>query len=206
MLGPLVQRRLILRSAACQRRCFGVKNPFRVLGIPDGSSISIARKRFLELALPHHPDTDDGRDGDGGGSSAAFVRIRQAYERIRDGKGDGTPEVASGSDPTTSWTDWTEEGFLQWFFDQTGLRLTPDQRREMVNLYRSRVPGHRYEGPSWEVCRRLVEYQEIFLRQRQQQQQEQQERRHSFSTRKEGKGGSHAATNPNPMRRKRRRR
>ncbi|OEU12848.1 hypothetical protein FRACYDRAFT_244121 [Fragilariopsis cylindrus CCMP1102] len=77
-----------------------IKNPFRVLGLPSFTSFSIVQKKFLKLAIKHHPDTkavdnnDTGNTVTGTGtgtmdSSAPisvnddFVRIRTAYEQIR---------------------------------------------------------------------------------------------------------------------------
>jgi curved DNA-binding protein CbpA len=177
-------------------------SPFRVLGIPPNSSLETARKAFVKLAIQHHPDTNEGDDV----SAQQFMRIRQAFERIRD---DGSKNVINGNfnasdddggddDEEHPSASWTEEDFLQWFFEHTGLRLTSDQRRELVHLYRSRIPGGRYDGPSWELARRLVTEQDAFLRQRHQQQQ----RGHSFAA---SSGGKKESSDGNPIRRKRRR-
>jgi curved DNA-binding protein CbpA len=155
-------------------------NPFRVLGIPPNSSMETAQSAFIKLAIQHHPDTNEGDEK----SVQNFVRIRQAFERIRDHSKnrakDGTGSRKDDGDdsgykhPPGSWT---EDDFLQWFFEQTGMRLTSDQRQELVHLHRSRIPGGRYDGPSWELARRLAFEQDAFLHQRYQQQQ----RGHSFA-------------------------
>ncbi|OEU06593.1 hypothetical protein FRACYDRAFT_254315 [Fragilariopsis cylindrus CCMP1102] len=75
------------------------KNPFRVLGLPSFTSFSIVQKKFLKLAMTHHPDTkadnnnNDTGTGTGTGTGTTgnapnsinddFVRIRTAYEQIR---------------------------------------------------------------------------------------------------------------------------
>ena len=67
------------------------KNPFRVLGLPSFTSFSIVQKKFLKLAMKHHPDTKaDNNNDTGTGTGSApnsvnddFVRIRTAYEQIR---------------------------------------------------------------------------------------------------------------------------
>ena len=147
-------------------------NPFHILGIPKNSSVQTAQKAFIKLALQHHPDTSDAAVSE----HTDFIRIRQAFERIRDGhknsnrtrnnnKGDSINDI----DRTT----WTEEDFLDWFYEQTGFRVSPSQRRELIQLHRSRVPGGQYNGSMWELARRLTQEQDAFLLKQQQQQQEQ---------------------------------
>jgi curved DNA-binding protein CbpA len=108
--------------------------------------------------LENHPDTTD---RDEKKSSEHFIRIRNAFERIRD------LQEPSSEDKHHTILAWTEEDFLQWFYEQTGQRLTSEQRREMVQLYRTQIPGGRYDGPAWELIRRLVAEQDAFLRQQQ---------------------------------------
>ncbi|KAG7358156.1 DnaJ domain containing protein [Nitzschia inconspicua] len=77
--------------------------------------------------------------------------------------------------------DFSERAFLKYFFYQTGLNLSSVQRRELVSLHykyhhqnnsnnnnnntTGTIPGGRYGGPSWEIARRLVAEQEVFLAQ-----------------------------------------
>ncbi|KAG7341281.1 DnaJ domain containing protein [Nitzschia inconspicua] len=73
--------------------------------------------------------------------------------------------------------DFSERAFLKYFFYQTGLNLSSVQRRELVSLHykyhhhhnsnntTETIPGGRYGGPSWEIARRLVAEQEVFLAQ-----------------------------------------
>ena len=155
-------------NVGCQRHSITTKsnNPFHVLGVSPSSSFRTVQKAFVKLAMEHHPDTAaSGKKQD---AAINFVRIRQAFERIRDGgrsyqNGDDCSDEHGSETPS-----WTEDDFLKWFNDQTGLRLTSQQRRELVHLYRSRVPGGRYDGPSWDLARRLVAYQDAFLKKSQQ--------------------------------------
>jgi hypothetical protein len=61
-------------------------------------------------------------------------------------------------------SDFSERAFLEYFFQQTGLRMSPSQRRELVYLHYTRIPGGgRYDGPSWDIARRLAAEQDVFL-------------------------------------------
>jgi curved DNA-binding protein CbpA len=202
-------------------------NPFRVLGIPPNSSLETAQKAFVKLAIQHHPDTNNKNNHEGDDDDASvqhFVRIRQAFERIRDGaKSDDDYDYKNSNNNNSDdeqqqqhpAASWTEQDFLQWFFEQTGLRFTLDQRRELVNLHRSRVSGGRYDGPSWEIARRLVTEQDAFFRRRYQQQQRGE---HSFASSSSsssslsslqrppgGEKKNNSQDDSNPIRRKRRR-
>jgi curved DNA-binding protein CbpA len=126
--------------------------------VSPSSSFETVQKAFIKLALEHHPDTTDRDDKK---SSEHFIRIRTAFERIRD------LQEPSSDDKDHTILAWTEEDFLQWFYEQTGQRLTSEQRRELVQLYRTQIPGGRYDGPAWELARRLVAEQDAFLRHQQ---------------------------------------
>ena len=158
-----------------------------------------------------------------------FIRIRQAYEQLRldhkihekiygkqyDNNNDETREKdtdrAAGDEDLIS--SYSETQFLHWFYEQTGLLFTSEQRREMITLYRNRVGN--YDGPAWDITRRLVEYQEMYLTRMYQQQQQQQQ----GNTRNSDRDDEHAkktyttkrsatkntTTNSTPIRRRRQR-
>jgi curved DNA-binding protein CbpA len=165
---------------------------FRILGVPPHSSFDTVQKAFVKLALQNHPDTAEHA------TTESFVRIRHAFERIRDGDKKNkkhTPFSRSENDETRTTdntyktaphqqhpgdidrADWTEDDFLDWFHDQTGQRVSSAQRRELIELHRSRVPGAVYQGSMWELARRLAQEQDAFLLKQQQQQQQQQQNR-----------------------------
>ena len=171
-------------------RLFATKriNPYHVLGISPSASYKEVKQKFLELALVSHPDATSNKD-----TSEQFVKYREAHDMIKRNSGTDATEQSE-----TIY--WTEEDFLQWFNEQTGLKLTSEQRREMVNLYRSRIPGGRYDGPSWDLARRLVAYQDAFLKQRQQQHQT----RHNHTNKTSFSSKTIASPTKN-LRRKRRR-
>jgi hypothetical protein len=57
---------------------------------------------------------------------------------------------------------------LQYIFDQTGQQISSTQRRELIELDRRRIPGCRYEGPGYDLARRVAIGQELFITQRNQ--------------------------------------
>jgi hypothetical protein len=127
-------------------------NPFHILGVPPSSSYQTVHKAFLKLALEYHPDTSF-KD-----TSELFVRIRKAFENIRD----GTPFSEMGqSEPDLPWT---EQDFLNWFCQNTGIKMTSVQRRELVHLHRSRIPGAFYGGQMYDLAQRVVHEQDAFFR------------------------------------------
>jgi curved DNA-binding protein CbpA len=127
-------------------------NPFHILGVPPSSSYQVVQKAFHKLALEYHPDTSS-KD-----TSEHFVRIRKAFENIRD----GTPY----SDKAQSDSDlpFTEQDFLNYFWQNTGIKMTSVQRRELVHLYRSRIPGAYYGGQMYDLAHRVVHEQDAFFR------------------------------------------
>lgn len=137
-------------------------NPYLILGIPPSSSFQMVQKAFNKLAFKYHPDTT-------GLSSVStdFIKIRQAYERIRNAKEGNTRTMNNEEQDTSSVNKsssiLTESDFLDHFHRQTGVRLTSEQRAEMVHLYRSRMQGGYYGGHSWDLARRLVAEQDAFL-------------------------------------------
>ena len=145
------------------------KSPWSILGVPRSASLETVRKAFTKLALLHHPDVKDNTKT--AASTEQFISIRQAYETIKRGDyKDNDSMTMRGSKQKYAQhhhqhenRDFSERAFLQYFFDQTGLRFTPAQRREMVFLHRTRIPNGRYDGPSWEIARRLAAEQEVFL-------------------------------------------
>ena len=132
------------------------KDPYRVLGVSRDSPYIVIKKKFLELALKFHPDTSDKE------TSEKFIHIRNAFESIRK---KATYHEKGQSDPNhDADLAWTEDQFLAWFHEQTGVKLSSAQRRELVRLHRSRVPGGYYGGQMWDLARRVVQEQDAFFR------------------------------------------
>lgn len=55
-----------------------MKNPYRVLGVPEGSDMTVVKKAYRKLAKANHPDL--------GGDAEKFKEISEAYDAIEKGK------------------------------------------------------------------------------------------------------------------------
>jgi hypothetical protein len=117
-----------------------VDRHYEFLGLPRNSSQDTVKRRFLQLALRHHPDTNSDKDR----SPDRFVKIREAFEGIRKHL---AGERFEGE--TMSW--FTEEEFDAWFYEETGQRMDSAMRREVMNVYRSGLTRTEY-GAVWEIA------------------------------------------------------
>jgi curved DNA-binding protein CbpA len=156
--APSAKRRMATISA---------NNPFRVLGLPPNASFPTVRKKFLKLAMKHHPDTKSSIESNAKSDVEIFVLVRSAFEQIR--KEHNRQQLKPMDDEYDVENVFTEEDFLDWFHQMSGVRLTSEQRREMVHLYwkqHQRNGGRESHGHSWDLARRLVSLQDAFLRNR----------------------------------------
>lgn len=55
------------------------RNPYLVLGVPEGASAEAIAKRFRELSFAHHPDRNPGNAA----AAARMVEIIAAYEELK---------------------------------------------------------------------------------------------------------------------------
>ncbi len=55
-------------------------NSFNVLGVPKMSTCDAVKRKFVEIALKHHPDTS----GIENGGAEEFIRLRRTFETIRE--------------------------------------------------------------------------------------------------------------------------
>jgi hypothetical protein len=123
-------RRQEQRSTAHNRLKISRNNPYDVLGIPRNSSADTVKRKFLQLALRHHPDTND-NNRDTKPKADNFVKIRDAFERIKQEFANRNREYDVSSTP---W--FTEQEFDAWFFESTGQRMDAATRREVMHVYR----------------------------------------------------------------------
>ena len=164
------------------------ENPFDILGIPKASTYQNVKRRFIELALKHHPDVStheddrtaaaDGeknpRDDDATSrrrdakSAEEFIRLRQAFEAIRE-NADGTARLAldGDDDSTHSWR--TEEEFQAWFYEETGhqdvmFKMDFQMRKEVIDVANSQSQGGLDKGGMWEMARAMAEQEKSLSR------------------------------------------
>ena len=65
--------------------------PFKVLGVPKGSSVDVAKKAFRKVAKECHPDINP----DDAEKEKRYKEASEAYDRIK--KGDTEPEAPSNT-------------------------------------------------------------------------------------------------------------
>lgn len=119
-------------------------NPFAVLGIPQDSCAETVKRKFLQLAIRHHPDTSTEKSST---SSDRFVKIREAFEQIK--KDFASRNDGSSSSSSSSWL--TEEEFDAWFYEETGQRMDAATRRDVMHVYKNGLTRTEY-GPVWEIA------------------------------------------------------
>ena len=137
------------------------RDPFRVLGIPRGSSYQTVKETFLRLAMQHHPDRNNNKDikddkdnnSNSNGAAEEFIQIRHAFEVIREGK-DGKAEA-------TDEPQWTEEALREFMEEQTShflsFRMDHDTRQEVIRTVDELSPGGLDRGGTWLMARMLAE-------------------------------------------------
>lgn len=137
------------------------ENPFDILGIPESSIYQDAKRRFIELALQHHPDkTPD--DTEKAHNMEQFVRFRQAFEILRDdGNGMATTDA---KDESSVWS--SDEEFNAWFYEETGhsdilFRMDIVTRKKVIDVANNQVQGGMDRGGMWEMARKMAEQEEI---------------------------------------------
>lgn len=138
-------------------------NPYSVLNIPSNSNFETVKAAFIKAALKHHPDHSKSPD-----STAEFVRIRQAFEKIITLNRENRNSTIS-SDANTNHPEWKSDAdFHDWFKMATREYLTFEMnhqtRNEVIHTYRTMSSGGLDRGGHWEMARQLTERQDAFLR------------------------------------------
>ena len=109
-----------------------------ILQVSSTTSTEDVKRRFLQLALEHHPDK--------GGDTETFVQLRKAFECLQLNE------------------DWTESTYDDWFFEETGEHLSgfymdEQTKEEVVEAFQTLSPGGRDMG-EWELARHVSERHE----------------------------------------------
>lgn len=133
------------------------EDPFQVLGLTPGSSYQTAKEAFLKLALEHHPDKQNGKTNDN--TSDHFIRIRQAFEVIKEG--------ANGQALVTDETQWTQEEIHEFMEEQTShflsFRMDHATRKEVIETHNNLSEGGLDRGGTWMMARMLAEREKTRL-------------------------------------------
>lgn len=162
-------KKIVRRTRTSTTQDHLVMSPYSVLNVPMNSSYETVKAAFLKAALKHHPDHSKQAD------TAAFIRVRKAFEEIMYHTGSGNSinlknnnsnggDSSSTSDTTNSETLWkSDEEFQAWFRHATGeflsFEMSHDTRQEVINVYRTMgfSPAGTDKGGYWEMARQLAE-------------------------------------------------
>lgn len=130
----------------------GGGDPFRILGVPRGSSYQSVKETFIKLAHKHHPDRLQSSDGSEE-SAAMFIRIRQAFELIREGQ--------NGEAESTGESQWSKEDLEEFMNEQTAdflsFKMDHDTRKAVIQTVTDLSPGGLDRGGTWEMARMLAQ-------------------------------------------------
>ena len=145
-------------------------NPYEVLGIHKSATYDEAKRRFFELALQHHPDTSKSNNPNSSNNTnedrdknmKEFIRFRQAFEALREGK-DGTIYTSDEEDGSL-WS--SDEEFNAWFYEETGhadimFRMDIKTRKEVIDVFKNQAQGGLDRGGIWEMARKMAEQEEM---------------------------------------------
>jgi DnaJ domain len=138
------------------------------LGIHKTATYQEVKRRFVELALKHHPDKVD--DGNKQKNMEQFVKFRQAFEALRE---DGNGMTTTNDDDISSSSMWSsDEEFNAWFYEQTGhadimFSMDMKTRKEVIDVVHSHAQGGLDRGGMWEMARTMAEQQELLKQQKQ---------------------------------------
>jgi hypothetical protein len=129
--------------------------PFSVLGLASNNAPAYkeVKRKFVELALQHHPDRS-------GGSADSFLKVRQAFEAIRE-LPDGTCTLSDQLDGLKSaGNSWSDDRISDWFFRETGQSISfriDYATRKQIAIAATLAPGGLDRGGMWEMARMIAQ-------------------------------------------------
>ncbi|KAL3919908.1 MAG: hypothetical protein SGARI_007082, partial [Bacillariaceae sp.] len=144
------------------------ENPFDILGVHKTATYQQVKRRFVELALEHHPDKAKGSDAKQQ-NQEYFVKFRQAFEALRQGQDGSVVREEWGNDACT-WT--SDEEFNAWFYEETGhsdimFQMDMTKRKQVIDVVNNQAQGGLDRGGMWEMARKMAEQEEILKHQKQ---------------------------------------
>mmetsp|Transcript_12578 Transcript_12578/g.20964 ORF Transcript_12578/g.20964 Transcript_12578/m.20964 type:complete len:191 (+) Transcript_12578:47-619(+) len=126
-------------------------SPYSILGIADKGAAAPykdVKENFFKLALEHHPDRN------GGGCSKHFLKVREAFESIKE-LPDGGCAVVDDVDAAL----WSDDSLSDWFFEETGqnlsFRMDSKTRKEVAEVA-NMAQGGLDKGGAWEMARMIA--------------------------------------------------
>jgi hypothetical protein len=155
------------------------ESPFEILGVDQTATYQEVKRRFVELALQHHPDTtntvknnndnindDCSYQDDKHKSMEQFIRFRKAFEALKEDVNGivSTRRHDDDSDESLLWS--SDEEFNAWFYEETGhadimFRMDMQTRKEVINVVQSQAQGGLDRGGMWEMARKMAEQEEM---------------------------------------------
>lgn len=131
------------------------EDPFHVLGVPEGTAYTAVKKRFLQLAMQHHPDVrgNSGTAEDAEASREIFISARKAFEALVEGPGgEAILRISQQQQSDQEMNDWfrTETGHDLPYMD-------PQTMREVAKMTEVSSIGLDRDGGMWTLARMVTE-------------------------------------------------
>jgi hypothetical protein len=130
------------------------------LGIHKSATYQQVKRRFVELALEHHPDKVESSK-DKHKNKEHFIKFRQAFEALKEGQ-DGMVFMREKEEHL--WT--SDEEFNAWFYEETGhsdvmFRMDMKTRKEVIDVVNSQSQGGLDRGGMWEMARKMADQEKM---------------------------------------------
>mmetsp|Transcript_22210 Transcript_22210/g.36771 ORF Transcript_22210/g.36771 Transcript_22210/m.36771 type:complete len:228 (+) Transcript_22210:181-864(+) len=130
------------------------ENPFKVLGVTEETKYSVAKKKFLNIAMSHHPDTSDVEsEEDRDKLRDIFIGARMAFEQF--------VEAPDGSILLIEEAELMPD-FDAWFEQQTGHKnpfdvdLDPQTMKEVAEMTETVGGGLDRDGGMWQLAKMVT--------------------------------------------------
>jgi hypothetical protein len=135
--------------------CLTTKDdPYTILGIDEGTPYKVAKKRFLKIAMEHHPDTANVKaDEDRNRLRDVFITARLAFEKLIETP-DGFIMLKEDASQLGNFDDW--------FKKETGMRnpfdvdLDPQTMKEVAEMTEECGGGLDRDGGMWQLAKSIT--------------------------------------------------
>lgn len=130
------------------------ENPFKVLGVKEEAKYSVAKQKFLKIAMNNHPDTADvDNEEDRDKLRDIFISARRAFEQLI--------EAPDGSILLKEEAELMPD-FDQWFQQETGLKnpfdveMDPQTMKEVAEMTERDGGGLDRDGGMWQLAKMVT--------------------------------------------------